>query len=108
MLSCLYFTFSDCRLFQWLANRLGKEWQQLATSLGFRSDEVERISMDHCYTYNRIFYLLDKWRRRQGPGADFIMDLQSALTECGRQDLAQIIQRRSGKLYIFQTVRYHI
>ena len=74
--------------FLWLANQLGYEWTQLAIYLGFRRDEIERITMDTSRTIEKIFTVLDQWRKWQPMDRNLVPILQTALNACGRRDLA--------------------
>ncbi|XP_072048225.1 uncharacterized protein [Amphiura filiformis] len=86
------------QLLRQLASHIGHEWCSLATYLGFRYDEIERIYMDNPTAAERNFAVLEKWRRKQLSSTDLIMELQQPLQACGRMDLAhKLIENASSK-----------
>ncbi|XP_038062334.1 uncharacterized protein LOC119732802 [Patiria miniata] len=67
-----------------ISERLGSEWQKLATHLGLSAAEIERMVMDDPgQTENQIFNMLVKWRRKQREV------LCTALMEMGKMDIAE-------------------
>ena len=81
--------------FLWLANQIGYEWMQLAIYLGFRLDEIERITMDTLRTTEKILTLLDQWRKWQPLDRNLVPILRTALNACGRRDLALKLEGRA-------------
>ncbi|XP_038062694.1 uncharacterized protein LOC119733183 isoform X2 [Patiria miniata] len=67
-----------------ISERLGSEWQKLATHLGLSAAEIERIMMDDPgQTENQIFNMLAEWRRQQRDV------LCTALVKLGKMDIAE-------------------
>ena len=86
--------------FRCLASNLGKEWKALATHLGVRKDEVDRIEADNQRAEERIFQMLMAWWQRCDHGEDNKSHapsnvLQNGLVKSGRSDLAETL--RSSK-----------
>ena len=83
--------------FRTLASNLGKEWKHLATHLGVRRDEMERIQADNGTVEEQIFQMLLTWWQRWdhqtdhggGRAQDFLCD---ALANSGRTDLKESLQ----------------
>ncbi|XP_022097602.1 NACHT, LRR and PYD domains-containing protein 3-like isoform X2 [Acanthaster planci] len=94
-----------------VAEKLGSEWERLATSLGLSAAEVSRIQMDKPgQTENQIFNMLVRWRRKQSIGVDQVDSLCRALTEIGRDDivaeLAEIARPRGP--YCFEYLKQQV
>ncbi|XP_038057880.1 NACHT, LRR and PYD domains-containing protein 12-like [Patiria miniata] len=78
-----------------MASCLGEEWKALATYLGVRSDEVNRIQADHMGTEEQIFQMLMIWWQRwdkNGDKDDAASALSIALKKSGRQDLCNTFE----------------
>ncbi|XP_038056593.1 uncharacterized protein LOC119728433 [Patiria miniata] len=79
-----------------LASNIGKEWKALATYLGVRSDELDRIEADHRGTEEQIFQMLMTWWQRRDHSNDSgdssaLCFLQESLRKSGRLDLAESV-----------------
>lgn len=81
--------------FRTLSSRIGNEWEMLATHLGFRLDQIERLKQDNPNIEDTMFDMLVTWRRKQ-PGDEAVQVLVEALRNSGRNDLAQQLQGEGG------------
>ncbi|XP_038062670.1 uncharacterized protein LOC119733164 [Patiria miniata] len=80
-----------------ISERLGSEWQKLATHLGLSAAEIDRIVMDDPgQTENQIFNMLVKWRCQQSTSADQRDVLCTALMEIGRRDIVENLLEITG------------
>ena len=82
-----------------LASNLGKEYRALATHLGVRQDEVERIRADNLGTQEQIFQILMTWWQRwdhntDSGGNDALDTLCDALVKSGRMDLTELVRSK--------------
>ncbi|XP_038057829.1 uncharacterized protein LOC119729288 [Patiria miniata] len=111
-------TLSEVKL-RHLASNLGKEWTALATYLGVRSDEVDRIKADYLGSEEQIFQMLMIWwqrwdhSNRSGDGGALSF-LQESFVKIGRSDLAQSISDSMGppsdwnfEVYRNEFIRYY-
>ncbi|XP_022111448.1 uncharacterized protein LOC110990671 isoform X2 [Acanthaster planci] len=67
------------------AKKLGAEWEELATSLGFSSEEI--ASMGEGEPSEVSFLMLQKWNSRQSKNVNQLGKLCDALANIGRADL---------------------
>ncbi|XP_038064936.1 uncharacterized protein LOC119735309 [Patiria miniata] len=75
-----------------LADRLGPEWEKLATYLGFDMAQIYGFKTNNpSHVANQIFQMLVNWRQRQGASPDQLGTLSRKLTEADRKDLAAIM-----------------
>ncbi|XP_038062351.1 uncharacterized protein LOC119732820 [Patiria miniata] len=80
-----------------ISEKLGSEWQKLATHLGLSAAEIERIMMDDPgQTENQIFNMLVKWMRQQSTSTDQRDVLCTALMEIGRRDIVEDLIEITG------------
>ncbi|XP_038062388.1 uncharacterized protein LOC119732858 [Patiria miniata] len=80
-----------------ISERLGSEWRKLATHLGLRAAEIDRIVMDDPgQTENQIISMLVKWRHQQSTSTDQRDVLCTALMEIGRRDIVEDLIEISG------------
>ncbi|XP_038057882.1 uncharacterized protein LOC119729330 [Patiria miniata] len=89
-------TLSEVKL-RHLASNLGKEWTALATYLGVRSDEVDRIKDDYLGSEEQIFHMLMIWwqrwdHRNEGGETGAVDALCESLVKSGRTDVAQSLR----------------
>ncbi|XP_022092840.1 NACHT, LRR and PYD domains-containing protein 3-like [Acanthaster planci] len=80
-----------------LASNLGEEWKAVATYLGIRRDEVERIQADHWGTEEQIFQMLMIWWQRwdhlnDGSDSIAVAALCESLVKSGRFDAAESLR----------------
>ena len=76
-----------------IANQLGKEWEQVATYLGFSQSEVQKIRIDgnNRGVDNAIFDMLSTWAKRQPKDCHLRVrrkKMREALVGAGRSDIA--------------------
>ena len=82
-----------------MAERLGGDWEKLATFLGFTAAEIFCIKMDSPYqTENQIFNMLIKWTQRQPMIDGQNHTLAKELWEIGRLDIVHQLHLLPGKL----------
>ncbi|XP_038062333.1 uncharacterized protein LOC119732801 [Patiria miniata] len=95
-----------------ISERLGSEWQRLATHLGLSAAEIEHILMDDPgQTENQIFNMLAEWRRKQRDV------LCAALMKIGKTDIVEdlkdlsdpVLRMISEKLgYVWRKLATHL
>ena len=83
-----------------LSSQIGIEWEIVATQLGLRRDEVDRLKQDFPKAEHRTFNMLVLWREKQSSDVDQLGKLVEALNRSGRSDLADNIKviQFQGKL----------
>ena len=74
-----------------LSTKLGSEWEPLATYLESTREEIHRTKVNYSTVGNQIFNLLVTWRQRQPAGKDVKETLATALRNCGRKDLGDLL-----------------
>ncbi|XP_022079681.1 protein NLRC5-like [Acanthaster planci] len=77
---------------RYVASHLGKEWKALATYLGVRNDEVDRIQASHRGTEEQIFQMLMTWCQRWDTPSNHggkLSFLRDCLIKSKRSDLAE-------------------
>ncbi|XP_038061122.1 uncharacterized protein LOC119731909 [Patiria miniata] len=82
--------------FRQIAKDIGNEWKQLASYLGIRKEEVDKIEIDHRQSVNeQIFQMLVLWRQKRGNKVNEMRkELIDALIQVDRRDLADKVQNR--------------
>ena len=75
-----------------LSSQIGAEWEVVATQLGLRRDEVDRLKQDFPRAEHRTFNMLAFWRERQPSDMDLHGKLAEALSKSGRSDLSDTIK----------------
>ncbi|XP_022109547.1 RGS domain-containing serine/threonine-protein kinase A-like isoform X2 [Acanthaster planci] len=73
-----------------ISERLGSDWQKLASFLGFTAPEISNFKTDsQGQTEIQIFNMLVKWRQRQSSRSDQSRTLGKELQEIRRLDIIQ-------------------
>ena len=86
------------RLMATLSSKVGSEWETIATYLGFRRDEIDRMKQDHPKAEERNFDMLVRWRRKHFSNIPILRgQLVDAFEKSGRRDLADYLEKIHGK-----------
>ena len=73
-----------------LASQIGAEWEEVGHYLGIRTDDMERIKLDHPNrSKEQIFFMLQKWSRLHMHDDDCVSNFAKALKMADRTDLAE-------------------
>ncbi|XP_072045724.1 LOW QUALITY PROTEIN: NLR family CARD domain-containing protein 4-like [Amphiura filiformis] len=75
-----------------LSSHIGMEWQMIATQLGLRRDEIDRLKQDFPKTEDRVFNMLVS-RRKHYLEDDLEARLADVLGKSGRLDLAETLSQ---------------
>ncbi|XP_072178278.1 uncharacterized protein [Diadema setosum] len=80
---------------RWLSNELGNEWESLGAYLGLRKSRLQSIKRNNPDSQDQqIFDMLVTWRSMLPKAYDKERKICSALTRCGRYDLAEELRYR--------------
>ncbi|XP_071491719.1 uncharacterized protein [Diadema antillarum] len=80
---------------RWLSNELGNEWESLGAYLGLRKSRLQSIKRNNPDSQDQqIFDMLVTWRSMLPKAYNKERKICSALTRCGRYDLAEELRYR--------------
>ena len=79
---------------QYIASQIGREWEEIGHYLGIRTDDMDRIKLDHPGDAKKqIFFMLKKWSALHMHDENCITEFTDALKDAERTDLAEKVKK---------------